>query len=116
MPEKTGVSRKANVKASFSREMNVDTLTKYNVTLYKDGATYPISAKVTPSASGSSVTLNPYGSTTNLLARSTWYQAVIWKDSDGVKDKAGNPLEGGGSYRENSGDTYVYWWFKTGSR
>ncbi len=115
VPEETGISRKANVKASFSKEMNVDTLTKYNVTLYKDGASLPISAKVTPSASGSSVTLNPYGSTTKLLARSTWYVAVIWKDSDGVKDKAGNPLEGGGSYRENSGGTYVYWWFKTGS-
>jgi TolB protein len=116
VPDKTGISRKANVKTTFSNEMDINTLTKYNVTLYKNGATWPISAKVTPSASGSSVTLNPYGGTTKLLAGSTWYQAVIWKDSEGVKDKVGNPLGGGGSYRENPGGTYVYWWFKTGLR
>jgi len=116
VPEKTGVSRKANVTAAFSEEMNVDTLNKYNITLYKGGTSTPVSARVTPSASGSSVTLNPYASTTKVLAKNAWYQAVIWKDPSGVKDKDGNPLAGSGAYLESSSGEYVYWWFKTKSR
>ncbi len=116
VPEKTGVSRKANVTASFSEEMDVDTLNKYNVTLYKSGASTPISAKVTPAAGGSSVTLNPFGGTTKVLAGNAWYQAVIWKDSSGVKDEDGNPLAGSGDYLESTSGEYVYWWFKTKSR
>ena len=116
LPEKTGISRKANVKATFSEVMDTTTLTKYNVTLYKDGSSTPVSSKVTPSTDGMSVTLNPYGGTTKQLARNAWYQVVIWKDPTGVKDADDKlPLVGGGSYRESAAGDYVYWWFKTKS-
>lgn len=115
-PEKTGVLRKTNVTTSFSKEMNKTTLNKYNVTLYKSGNSTQLGATVTPSSDGMSVKLNPYGSTTKLLAARTWYQAVIWKDAEGVKDIEGNVLKGSGNYQESSGGSYVYWWFKTGLR
>ena len=117
-PEKKGVSRKTNAKAFFSKPMDVNTLSKYNVKLYKSGSSTPIPTTLTRGAGGWSVKLNPYGSTSRILAKRTWYRVVIWNDSTGVKDNDGNPLAAGGNYQEGTdtaGGTYVYWWFKTGA-
>lgn len=114
-PDRAGVSRAANVRATFSEPMDRSTLTGHNVALYRKGADSALPAKVTSSVDGLAATLNPYGGTSRLLARNTWYLAVLWRDSDGIKDAAGHPLDHGPNYRQSSNGEYVYWWFRTKS-
>ncbi|MDP9439200.1 MAG: Ig-like domain-containing protein, partial [Actinomycetota bacterium] len=109
-PERTGVSRTADVKATFSEEMDRNSVViGGNVQLYKSGTNSPISMAVSCVDPCKTVTMNPSAK----LAGRTWYMAVIWKDPTGVKDKTGNLLSGGGAYQESAGGSYVYWWFKT---
>lgn len=81
----TGVSRGTNVTTTFSEEMNRDTLTTTTVTLVRDGATTPISARITVSADGKTVTLDPSAN----LSSNTKYRAKV---TTGATDKAGNAL------------------------
>jgi hypothetical protein len=89
----TEVSRSTNVTATFSEEMNKDTLvtdpsagTSTTVKLFKGGSasTTQIPATVTVSEDGKTVTLDP----SILLAKRTTYTAKIV----GAKDLAGNAL------------------------
>jgi hypothetical protein len=87
------VSRGTNVVATFSEQMQKSTLTNLaNFKLYKVTATGPIqitNVTVTPNLAGTKATLNPYGSSTTLLAKNTRYKAVL---TVGVKDLAANAL------------------------
>jgi hypothetical protein len=88
----TDVSRGTNVVATFSEQMQKSTLNKANFKLYKVTATGPIqitNVTVTPNLAGTKATLNPYGSSTTLLAKNTRYKAVV---TTGVKDLAANAL------------------------
>jgi hypothetical protein len=89
----TDVSRGTNVVATFSEQMQKSTLTNLaNFKLYKVTATGPIqitNVTVTPNLAGTKATLNPYGSSTTLLAKNTRYKAVL---TVGVKDLAANAL------------------------
>jgi hypothetical protein len=100
----TGVIRWTNVVATFSEVMNKATLAKANFKLYKLTASGPVqvtNATVTPSSDGRKATLNPYGTSTTLLAKSTGYKAVVTTD---VKDLIGN-----------TPDQQKVWYFKTSS-
>lgn len=96
----TGVLRSTNVSATFSEPMNPDTLTDATFTLVKAGTTTPVSATVSYDAVSQTVTLNPFGSSTQKLSKKKIYTAKI----SGAKDLAGNPLPD------------AIWSFKTGRR
>ena len=86
------VSRGTNVVATFSEQMQKSTLTRANFKLYKVTSTGPIQitdVTVTPNLAGTKATVNPYGSSTTLLAKNTRYKAVL---TMGVKDLAANAL------------------------
>ena len=100
----TGVFRWTNVVATFSEVMDKATLTKANFKLYKMTASGPIqvtNATVIPSSDGRKATLNPYGTSTTLLAKGTKYKAVV---TTRVKDLVGN-----------APDQQKVWYFKTSS-
>jgi M6 family metalloprotease-like protein len=108
-PDQRGVGLRPTVKTTFDKEMDRGTLTAANVELYRSGATNPVDATVTLGSDGWSITLEP----TNRLKAGKWYYVLLWRDSNGVKDLANNPLSGGGDYLVDEYDNYVYWWFKT---
>jgi hypothetical protein len=88
----TGVSRSTNVTATFSEEVDEETLTASTVTLVRAGTTTPIPATVTLSPDGKTVTLDP---SVNLARRTTYEARIVGRgDGDGlaVRDKAGNEL------------------------
>jgi large repetitive protein len=89
----TNVGRGTNLTASFSEQMEPSTVDATTFKLYKvnsDGTQTQITdVVVSLSSDGLKATLNPFGSTTTLLARSTTYKGVI---STGTKDLAGNGL------------------------
>ena len=98
-----GVSRSTNAVATFSERMDPSTLVKANFKLYKVTATGPVqvtNVTVTPNWEGTRATLNPYGTSTTLLVRSTRYKAVV---TTGVNDLAGNAMA-----------KDKVWYFKTG--
>jgi hypothetical protein len=108
----TGVKRNTNLTATFSEKMDPTTLTKTTFQLFKvntDGSTTQIAnVTVTPSTDGLKATLNPFGTSTMLLAKSTRYKAVV---TTGAKDVAGNPLD---QNPTTSGNQQMVWSFKTG--
>jgi hypothetical protein len=98
------IPRWTNVVATFSEEMNRATLTRANVKLYKmtaSGPTQVTNATVKPNLDGRKVTLNPYGTSTTMLARQTRYKAIV---TTGVGDLSGN----------TTGQSKV-WYFTTSS-
>lgn len=110
---KTGVRRNTDVKATFSEPMDLQTLvtdpdpsnpnegTSTTFTLVKaSDPTTPVPAMVSYDPTTNTVTLNPFGSSTQKLSRKKVYTAKI----SGAKDLAGNPLPD------------VVWSFKTGRR
>jgi hypothetical protein len=108
----TGVKRNTNITATFSEKMDPLSITKSTFKLFKvntDGSTTQITnVSVTPSTDGLKATLNPFGTTTTLLAKSTKYKAVV---TTGAKDVAGNPLD---QNPTTSGNQQMVWSFKTG--
>ena len=108
----TGVKRNTNLTATFSEKMDPSTLTKSTFKLFKvntDGSTTQITnVSVTPSTDGLKATLNPFGTSTTLLAKSTKYKAIV---TTGAKDVAGNPLD---QNPTTSGNQQMVWSFKTG--
>jgi Tol biopolymer transport system component len=108
----TGVKRNANLTATFSEKMDPSTLTKLTFQLFKvntDGSTTQITnVTVAPSTEGLKATLNPFGTSTTLLAKSTRYKAVV---TTGAKDVAGNSLD---QNPTTSGNQQMAWSFKTG--
>jgi hypothetical protein len=108
----TGVKRNTNLTATYSEEMNRNTLTKSTFKLYKvnsDGSTTQVTnVTVAPSSDGMKATLNPYGTSSTLLAKNTKYKAVV---TTGAKDLASNPLDQGPT---KIGNQQKVWYFKTG--
>ena len=99
----TGVPRRTNVTATFSVTMNKGTLTGKNFKLFElsDKGRIQISVSVTANSKGTKVTLNPYGSSTKALRKTTDYEVVI---TSGARDRAGNAM------------TKHSWRFTTGTR
>jgi subtilisin-like proprotein convertase family protein len=95
-PGVTNVARGVNVKATFSEDMLVSadplvsSITGKTFKLFKKGTTTKIAATVSYNPTTRTATLNPFGSTTTLLARGTTYKAVV---TTGAKDVAGNQLD-----------------------
>ena len=79
----TGVSRTADVLASFSEAMQASTISGTTVKLTRKGTTTPVTATVTPSDNGAK--LDPLSS----LKAGATYTAIV---TTGVEDLAGNPL------------------------
>src|SRR5215204_660594 len=108
----TGVKRNANLTATFSEKMDPSTLTNATFKLFKvntDGSTTQVTnATVTPSTDGLKATLNPFGTSTTLLAKSTKYKAIVTTEA---KDVTGNPLD---QNPTTSGNQQMAWSFKTG--
>ena len=112
-PTGTAVKRNASLTATFSEEMNKATITKKTFKLFKvnsDGTTTRIrNTTVTPSTDGLKATLDPYGTSTTLLAKNTKYKVVV---TTGAKDLAGNALD---QKPARTGDQPKVWRFTTGS-
>ncbi len=110
----TEVRRNTHLMATFSEKMNRSTLTNATFLLYRinpDGTTTQIkNATVVSSPDGLKATLNPFGTSSTLLAKNTRYKAVITTDA---RDAANNPLDQGGS---KAGRQPKVWSFKTGLR
>jgi hypothetical protein len=107
----TGVKRNTNLTATFSEKMDPTTLTNSNFKLFKvtsSGTTQITNVSVSLSPDGLKATLNPFGTTTTLLAKSTKYKAVV---TTGAKDVAGNSLDQNST---TSGNQQMAWSFKTG--
>jgi hypothetical protein len=107
----TGVAPGTNVTATFSEAMMVSTISRSTFKLFKvnaNGTTTQIAnAPVTLSANGLRATLNPFGTSTTLLARNTKYKAMITTEA---KDLAGNALD----QKPNvSGSQSMVWSFTT---
>lgn len=82
----TGISRTANVTATFSEPVtNVTTLT---FTLTPAGGGAAVTAQVTFNSTSGKWVLNP----ADTLGSKTQYTATVVGGSNGVKDMAGNPL------------------------
>jgi hypothetical protein len=93
-PTGTGIGRGANVVATFSEAMDAATINKTTFQLFikvtSSGTTQVTNVTVTPSSDGLKATLNPFGTSSTLLAANTRYKAVV---TTGVKDLAGNRLD-----------------------
>ena len=90
----TGVSRGTNVAATFSEKMDPLSITNSTFKLFKvkpDGSTTQITnVRVSLSTDGLTAKLNPFGTSSTLLAANTKYKGVI---TTGAKDEAGNQLD-----------------------
>ena len=91
----TGVVPSANLTATFSEKMmsssiNTPATTFKLLKVTSSGTTQITNVSVSLSPDGLTATLNPFGSSTTVLARGTKYKAVV---STGAKDMAGNQLD-----------------------
>ena len=109
-PTGTGIGRGTNVSATFSEKMDPATITKSTFKLFKvtsGGTTQVTNVTVTSSPGGLRATLNPFGTSTTLLAAGTRYKAVV---TTGAEDLAGNRLDQNPS---TAGDQQKTWTFTT---
>jgi dipeptidyl aminopeptidase/acylaminoacyl peptidase len=107
----TGVAPGTNLTATFSEAMKANTITRSTFQLFKVNSngsmTQVTNVTVSLSSDGLKATLNPFGTSTTLLARNTRYRAMI---TTGAKDLAGNALDQKPSV---SGDQGMIWSFTT---
>jgi hypothetical protein len=104
----TGVSRGASLTANFSEVMKQTTLNQSTFKLFKvtsSGTTQVTNVTVSLSADGLRATLDPFGTSSTLLAKNTKYQATI---TTGAKDLAGNALDQDST---NAGSQPKTWFF-----
>jgi predicted ATPase len=111
----TGVVRSTNLTATFSEKMDPASITKATFKLYKCTSTTSTnctkqvtSVTVSLGTDGLRATLNPYGTSSTLLASKTRYMAVV---TAGTKDVAGNALDQDPSA---VGNQQQVWYFTTG--
>jgi hypothetical protein len=83
----TGVSRTANITATFSEAMNPATISTSTFVL-RDASNNVIPAAVTINGANTVATLNP----TPTLATLTTFTVTVLGGATGVKDQAGNAL------------------------
>lgn len=102
-----GVSRTTNISATFSEPMDLDSLKAAGVFTLKNTKTGAIvqPTNITLSSDGKTVTLDPFGPTTQKLSRRTTYEVRIKGGTGGAADAAGNVLA-----------QDAVWSFKTGRR
>jgi N-acetylglucosamine-6-sulfatase len=89
----TGVAPSANVIATFSEKMMASSINPTTFKLLKvtsSGTTQITNVSVSLSTDGLTATLNPFGTSTTVLARGTKYKAVV---TTGAKDLASNQLD-----------------------
>jgi hypothetical protein len=91
----TGVAPSANLTATFSEKMmsssiNTPATTFKLLKVTSSGTTQITNVSVSLSSDGLTATLNPFGSSTTVLARGTKYKAVV---TTGAKDLAGLQLD-----------------------
>ncbi len=112
-PGQTSVKRNTNIAATFSEAMRRTTINKTTFKLFKvnlDGSKTQITnVTVALSANGLTATLNPFGTSSTLLAANTRYQAVVTK---AAKDLVGNQLD---QNPTATGNQQAVWTFTTGS-
>jgi predicted outer membrane repeat protein len=99
------VSRTTTVTATFSEEVQQDTLTTANVQLFSGNSKKPVKATLSPTST--SVTLTP----SSKLDANTTYRAVV---GTGVKDLADNALDQ--DQDPNNGNQPKQWTFTTGPK
>jgi hypothetical protein len=111
----TGVARSTNLTATFSEKMDPASITKATFELYTCPSTTSTNCTmqvtnvtVSLSTDGLRATLNPYGTSSTLLASRTRYKAVV---TTGTKDMAGNALDQDPSA---VGNQQQVWYFTTG--
>ena len=104
------IGRGTNVAATFSEKMSPTSITNSTFKLYKvtsSGTTQVTNVTVTLSSDGPKATLNPYGTSSTLLAARTKYKAVV---TTGAKDLAGNALDQNST---TAGNQQKSWTFTT---
>ena len=93
-PTGRGIARGTNLSATFSEKMDPLSITKSTFKLFKvkpDGSTTQITnVSVSLSTDGLVAKLNPFGTSSTVLAANTKYKGVI---TTGAKDLAGNRLD-----------------------
>jgi Big-like domain-containing protein/hemolysin type calcium-binding protein len=85
----TGIASTANVSATFSEDMDRNTLTTSTFTLTKQGSTSTLAATLIYDSASKKATLDPASD----LEANTTYTARVKGGSSGAKDLAGNALE-----------------------
>jgi hypothetical protein len=95
--------------------MDLGTLNKYGVGIVREGTTTRLSAAVVATTDRKSVTLNPYGTTTKVLAARAWYRVLLSVDDvSGLRDAdEGKILQGGAAYQLTPDGKHVYFRFQT---
>jgi Tol biopolymer transport system component len=108
----TGVARDTNVRATFSEQMDPASITKATFKLFRcpsatstNCTTQITNVTLSKSTDGLRATLNPFGTSSTLLASSTKYKAVV---TTGAKDLAGNALDQNAT---TSGNQQKVWFF-----
>jgi hypothetical protein len=107
-PTGTGIGRGHNVVATFSEEMSPASITKSTFQLFKvtsSGTTQVTNVTVTLSSDGLKATLNPYGTSSNLLGARTKYKAVV---TTSAQDLAGNALDQDRTRASNQQKTWTF--------
>jgi beta-lactam-binding protein with PASTA domain len=109
-----GVARGTNVRATFSEQMDPASISKATFKLFKcpsatstNCTTQITNVTLSKSTDGLRATLNPYGTSSTLLAPRTKYKAVV---TTGAKDLAGNALDQNAT---TSGNQQKVWFFTT---
>jgi Tol biopolymer transport system component len=112
----TGVARDTNVRASFSERMDPASITKATFKLFNcpsttstNCTTQITNVTLSKSTDGLRATLNPFGTSSKLLAPRTKYKAVV---TTGAKDLAGNALDQNAT---TSGNQQKVWFFTVGA-
>jgi hypothetical protein len=115
-PTGTGVVRGTNATATFSERMNPTSITTSTFKLFRcssttstNCATQITNVTISRSMDRLKATLNPYGTSSTLLAGRTKYKVVV---TTGEKDEAGNQLDQDAAM---SGNQPRVWYFTTGS-
>ena len=98
----TEVSPIANIKATFSEEMDSDTINGQTFKLFEKGTTTQIAAQVSYNSDTDTAKLDP----TKSLRRGVVYKAVV---TTWAKDVEGNRLDQDGS---TSGFQQMRWFFR----
>ncbi len=113
LPGQTGVKRGTNISATFSEAMRKAAISKTTFKLFKVNSngteTQVTNVTVSLSADGLTANLNPFGTSSTLLAANTEYQAVV---TTGATDRVGNKLD---QNRTTAGNQEARWTFRTGS-
>jgi hypothetical protein len=107
-PTGPDIGRGTNVVATFSEKMSPASITKSTFTLFKvtsSGTTQVTNVTVTPSSDGLKATLNPFGTSSSLLAAGTKYKAVV---TTGARDLAGNALDQNSTTAGNQQKTWTF--------